>query len=140
MLAQLTLHLGFPNRSVEGNQDCFLAPLPGRKKQHSQGSLTSNLFTLFLFCLVSFVWFASSFQKHIVPFILLDANLFTLFLFCLVSFVWFASSFQKHKKISSFYLARWLPLRTLSCVTLLVPTTIILSAHLLLHLLLRQLL
>ena len=35
--AQLTLHLGFPNGSVEGNQDSFLAPFPGRKKTIVRG-------------------------------------------------------------------------------------------------------
>jgi hypothetical protein len=72
---------------------------------------------------------------------------FTLLLFCFILFL-LASFYQKHKKISSFIvviftclllvLLEWVLMRTPSCVILLAPITMILSALLLHHLLLRQ--
>jgi hypothetical protein len=72
---------------------------------------------------------------------------FTLLLFCFILFL-LASFYQKYKKFSSFIvfiftclllvLLDWVLLRTPSCVILLAPITMILSALLLRHLLLGQ--
>jgi hypothetical protein len=71
---------------------------------------------------------------------------FTLLLFCFILFL-LASFYQKYTKISSFIvvifaflllvLLEWVLLRTPSCVILLAPITMVLSALLLRHLLLR---
>jgi hypothetical protein len=115
----ITPSLGIPNWSViyiinTAPSTSFLAPLPERKKTSARGVSHAQSFTLFLFC-------------------------FTLFLL--------ASFYQKYKKIVSFIvtfiyllliLLKWVLLKTPSCVTLLAPKTMILSALLLRHLLLRQ--
>src|SRR3954465_6701649 len=65
----------------------FLAPLSGRLRTSSQGeSFSTFIFTLFLFCLVSFAWFC-------LPIFIKNSKK--------ISLVWFAFSYQKHKKISS---------------------------------------
>jgi hypothetical protein len=82
----------------------FLAPLPGRKKTFARGVSHAQSFTLFLFCFI----------------------LFLLALF-----------YQKYKKIVSLLVAfiysllvllEWVLLKTPSCVILLAPKTMILSA------------
>jgi hypothetical protein len=103
--------LGVPNWSViyinTAPSTSFLVPLSGRKKTSARGVSHAQSFTLFLFC-------------------------FTLFLL--------ASFYQKYKKIVSFIVAfiylllillEWVLLKTPSCVTLLAPKTMILSALLL---------
>jgi hypothetical protein len=101
-------------------QAIFLAPLSGKKRISTRG--------------------VSRFQSFYFDIVLLI--FFTLFLL--------ASFYQKYKKISSFrvvifaclllVLLEWVLLRTPSCVILLAPTTMILSALLLRHPLLRQIL
>src|SRR3954453_10094914 len=93
----------------------FLAPLPGRKISSARGVSHSQSFY----------------------FVIVFA-----FLFLFVAF------YQKSKKISLLYIVvicvtcfifvKWLLLKIPSCVTLLAPTIMILSAHPLLHLLLKQ--
>jgi hypothetical protein len=94
----------------------FLAPLPGRKKTSARGVSHTQSFTLFI-VLLYFIFaciFLSKIQKKIVSFIVAT---FTCFLLVLLE---------------------WVLLKTPSCVTLLAPKTMILSALLLRHLLLRQ--
>jgi hypothetical protein len=92
----------------------FLGPLSGRKKTSARGVSHAQSFTLFLFCFILFL---------------------------------LASFYQKYKKISSFIVAfiylllvllEWVHLKIPSCVILLAPKAMILSALLLRHLLLRQ--
>jgi hypothetical protein len=106
--------LGFPTSCSYKPSTSFLALLPGRKKTSARGVSHTQPFTLFLFCFILFL---------------------------------LASFYQKYKKISSFIVAfiylllvllEWVLLRTPSCVILLVQKTMILSALLLHHLLLRQ--
>ena len=58
--------------TIEYQQDSFLAPLPGRQSDAIGESFTSNLFILFLSCLVSLVLFCLPLLKNtkkIVPFL-----------------------------------------------------------------------
>jgi hypothetical protein len=106
--------LGFPTGCLNTTpSSIFLAPLPGRKKISARGVSHAQSFTLFLVCFI---------------------------------LVLLASFYQKYKKISSFMVAftclllvllEWVLLKTPSCVILLAPKTMILSALLLRHLLLR---
>jgi hypothetical protein len=113
------LPLGVPNWVPTTHHQAFFWRRCRGERGFLQGeSLTSNLF-YFIIVLLTF---------------------FTLFLF--------ASFYKKYKKISSFIvvifaclllvLLEWVLLRTPSCVTLLAQTTMVLSALLLCHLLLRQ--
>src|SRR4051812_28003936 len=62
----------------------FLAPLPGRLRTSSLGeSFTYFLFTLFLVCFVSFVWFCLPLSKKTKK----------------ISLVWFLSLFKSTKKL-----------------------------------------
>ena len=126
--AHHTLLLGFTNYAPQAFIWChyyihvsaikhFSGAVAGEKDHFCKGSLSLSIF-LFCFCFACFI------------------------LFCLLCFI------KNPKKISfhySFYfrcfvfLLKWLLLKIPSCVTLLAPTIVILFAHPLLHLLLRQL-
>jgi hypothetical protein len=119
LLSSSYLPLGVPNWVPNMHyQAIFLAPLPGRKRISARGV---SRFQSFYFVIVLLIFFT---------------------LFFLASF------YKKYKKISSFIvviftclllvLLEWVLMRTPSCVILLAPTTMILSALLFRHLLLRQ--
>jgi hypothetical protein len=116
----ITPSLGVPNWPViyiinTASSTNFLAALPGRKKTSAWGVSHAQSFTLF-FVLLYFIFactFLSKNTKKLVSFI--------------VAFIYLL-----------LVLLEWVLLKTPSCVTLLAPKTMILSALLLRHLLLRQ--
>jgi hypothetical protein len=94
-------------------QAIFLAPLPGRKKISAREVSQAQPFTLLLLCFIFACIILSKIQKKFSSFIVA----FTCLLLVLLE---------------------WVLLRTPSCVILLAPKIMILSALLLRHLLLRQ--
>ena len=101
----LALHLGFPNGSVEGNQDCFLAPLPGKlarspHKLHLHQAWSPVDLPQQRHCFLAPLPGRKRISARGVSH--LQSFYFVFVLLSLFYFVLFASFYQKHKKNSSY--------------------------------------